>query len=304
MNILITQGDPRGIGPEVIVKVLKKISKSKRNRLTIIGEKAVFLKYGWDFNLCNLIPLTLNKNRIKFSEIEAAKSSFKALELSMKLIERGNALGVVTAPISKKAWIRAGINYKGHTEYFRIKFKKDFLMCFSKNEFNAGLLTEHIPLKNVSKYVTVKNLVSKSLMLIDMIKRKGCGKKIVFSGLNPHCGEEGVIGEEEIKSIKPAIKKLKKFNIKAYGPFNPEDIFKTCKKLNSNAALFMYHDQILSLIKILDGKNDVVHITWGLGFVRTSPTHGTAFDIAGKNIADETSMLKAIEEAFILCVER
>lgn len=298
MKILITSGDPKGIGPEVIIKAIKKLDHIKRKDIILIGELSSFKKAGWNSNTVKLIPLAFVDEK-KMDDYTAGLISFKAIQLALKLIRSKKSNGIVTGPISKKNWDIAGIKYKGHTEYFRSIFKKDLLMCFSKRHINTALLTEHIPLKDVSKHITRDAIISKAMMFRDMIKIKEKRINILFAGLNPHCGDGGVIGREEIKEIIPAINYLKKY-MEVSGPFNPSDIFKNYEKLNATGAFFFYHDQLLSLIKMIDKKNDVVHITWGLDFVRTSPAHGTAFDIAGKNIADETSMLKAIEMAFDL----
>jgi len=302
MKVLITQGDPKGIGPEVIVKALKILPANKRKKIILIGDKKTFERFGWNSNLCSLIGIShlspYRKKEISFKE--AGEISFKALELSIKLIEKNKKLALVTAPISKKSWNTAGIKYMGHTDYFRKKFKKELLMCFSKQDINTALITEHMPLKEVHKHIEKRNIVSKSLIFLDMIKKEKRKVKILFAGLNPHCGETGLLGKEEINELIPAINFLKKKGINAKGPFNPEDIFYIYNKENAAGAIFMYHDQLIPLIKMLNRTNDIVHITWGLGFIRTSPTHGTAFDIAGKNIADETSMLNAIEKAMNL----
>lgn len=302
MKVLITQGDPKGIGPEVIVKALKRLPLDKRRKIILIGDKKTFERFGWNSNLCPLIALSYLKPHRKkeMSFKEAGEISFKALELSIKLIGKNKKLALVTAPISKKSWNIAGIKYLGHTDYFRKRFKKELLMCFSKQNINTALITEHIPLKEVHKHIKKRNILSKSLIFLDMIKKEKRKPKILFAGLNPHCGETGLLGKEEISELIPAINFLKKKGIKAKGPFNPEDIFSIYNKDKAAGAIFMYHDQLIPLIKTINKINDIVHITWGLGFIRTSPTHGTAFDISGRNIADETSMLNAIEKAISL----
>lgn len=302
MKVLITQGDPKGIGPEITIKALKRLPANKRKKILLIGDKKTFERFGWNSNLCSLIAIShlsqYRKKEISFKE--AGEISFKSLELSLKLISKNKKSALVTAPISKKSWNMAGIKYMGHTDYFRKRFKKELLMCFSKQNINTALITEHIPLKEVHKYIKKKNIVSKSLIFLDMIKNEKRKAKILFTGLNPHCGEMGLLGKEETNELIPAINFLKKKGINAKGPFNPEDIFSIYNKENVDGAIFMYHDQLIPLIKTINRINDIVHITWGLGFIRTSPTHGTAFDIAGKNIADETSMLNAIEKAMSL----
>ncbi|MEW6013448.1 MAG: 4-hydroxythreonine-4-phosphate dehydrogenase PdxA, partial [Elusimicrobiota bacterium] len=198
MKVLITQGDPKGIGPEIIIKALKILPADKRKKIILIGDQKTFERFGWNPNLCHLIAISYlrpyQKKEISFKE--AGEISFKSLELSVKLIEKNKNLALVTAPISKKSWNTAGIKYVGHTDYFRKKFKKELLMCFSKQDINTALVTEHIPLKEVHKHIEKRNIVSKSLIFLDMLKNEKRKEKILFAGLNPHCGETGLIGKE------------------------------------------------------------------------------------------------------------
>jgi len=122
----------------------------------------------------------------------------------------------------------------------------------------------------------------------------------MVAGLNPHCGDNGVIGQEEFREIIPAIREINKAGINVFGPYNSDDILKKYSDKKAIGGFFMYHDQLIPLLKFLGDKNDIVHITWGLDFVRTSPAHGTAFDIAYKNTADETSMYEAIRAAMYM----
>ncbi|MGC8867009.1 MAG: 4-hydroxythreonine-4-phosphate dehydrogenase PdxA, partial [Elusimicrobiales bacterium] len=232
----------------------------------------------------------------------AGLSSFRSFEVAVKLIKNRCASAVVTSPISKEAWLYSGTGFNGHTDYFRKVFKKDVLMSFKKGKIISAVVCEHIPLKEVSRYVKKKNLINKITLLHSLLLRLGIKKpSIAVSGLNPHCGENGNISTEEISEIIPAVKYFKLKSKKVSGPFNPDDCLRMNIEGRVDASLFMYHDQLIPLLKVLSlNKNDIVHITWGLGFVRTSPTHGTAYDIAWKNKADCTSMLEAIKTAFSL----
>ncbi|MEF3280303.1 MAG: 4-hydroxythreonine-4-phosphate dehydrogenase PdxA [Elusimicrobiota bacterium] len=304
VRVLITQGDPSGIGPEVIVKAVRNLNKKERDNILLVGDRDIFIKAGWNSNLCSIIPTEVFGFRLIKSTSNAfsGKLSFKSLDVALKILESKRADALVTAPISKKSWDMAGIKYPGHTEYFRKKFGKDLLMCFNKDKMNFALLTEHIPLKDVSRYVTQHNIKLKITLLKEMISFFNFSKNpiILVAGLNPHCGDGGVIGMEEKKYIIPAIRAMKKSGVKVFGPYNPDDIFEKYFKMKANGAIFMYHEQLIPLLKVISKKNDIVHITWGLDFIRTSPAHGTAFDIAWKNIADETSMYKAIKTAMML----
>lgn len=299
MRLIVTSGDPGGVGPQISVDAIKRLSSSQRKRIILVGSEEFLKKAGWDYNLTPLIPVDfIDREREK----RAAFISFKSLEVSIKLIKKGVASGLVTAPISKQLWLKYGIGYHGHTDYFRKVFKRELLMCFMKGKIIAGLLTEHTPLKEVSKYVKKDAIVKKSLLLLELLKRFKIKKpRLAIACLNPHCGENGKIADEEIKEIIPAVKKLKKMGVNARGPLNPDDCIKKALDNSIDASLFIYHDQLIPLLKVLDlNKNDIVHITWGLDFIRTSPTHGTAKDIAWKGKADCLSMLCAIKTAFNL----
>lgn len=302
MNIVITTGDPLGVGPQISVNAIKRLPYSRRKNIVLIGSEEFLKKAGWDYNLTPLIPVEFFDKDI---QKRAAFISFKSLNVATKLISKGLVSAIVTAPISKNLWLKYGINYNGHTDYFRKIFKRELLMCFVRKNIIAGLMTEHIPTKDVSKHIKKEKIVKKIKLLIDLTKRFKIKKpKLAISCLNPHCGENGRIGVEEIKEIIPAVKIIKKMGIDLIGPLNPDDCIKNNIENIVNASLFMYHDQLIPLIKAIDlTKNDIVHITWGLDFIRTSPTHGTAKDIAWKGKVDYLSMLCAINTAFNLRTE-
>jgi len=295
--ILITEGDPSSISPEIIVKSLKKLPLNIRKNIILIGEEKSLKKYGFTWDLCFLLPKTLPKFKLlKGPNAYSGELSFSFLEIALKILKSRRAKALVTGPISKKAWELAGIKYLGHTEYFRNYFKKDFLMSFINDNIKTALISEHLPISKVPKIINKDLIVNKCILFKDLLKALGLKSKILITGLNPHCGDSGVIGDEEIKKIIPAIKKLREKRIRVCGPYNPEDVFKRIEN-TPNAGLFMYHDQLLSILKIKYQSN-IVHITWGLDFVRTSPTHGTAFDIVDKNLADFMPMYNAIMMAY------
>ncbi|MBP7795914.1 MAG: 4-hydroxythreonine-4-phosphate dehydrogenase PdxA [Elusimicrobiales bacterium] len=299
MSILITQGDASGIGPEITVRALRRFSEKDRRKIVLVGSKAVFMENGWDSNLCSLIETSVsNFKLVKGKEnVFSGRLSFKVFETAVKLAEKKKIDAIVTAPISKKAWALAGIKYVGHTDYLRDRFKKELLMCFKKGEINTALLTEHVALRDVSRFVKKNNIISKLKLFKSMTDAFACNSQLMVAGLNPHCGDDGVIGKEEVKEIIPAIRATNKAGVDVIGPYNPDDLLKKYNNKKAGGGFFMYHDQLIPLLKFLNNKNDIVHITWGLDFVRTSPAHGTAFDIAYKNTADETSMYEAIKIA-------
>jgi 4-phospho-D-threonate 3-dehydrogenase / 4-phospho-D-erythronate 3-dehydrogenase len=203
--------------------------------------------------------------------------------------------GLVTAPIHKKNIQSEGFSFPGHTPYFRQVFGvKDVLMLMSSDNFRVGLVTEHVPISEIAKYITREAILSKLNILKDSLMRDfGIDKpRIAVLGLNPHAGDEGLIGREEEDIIKPAIKDAK-HNMLVYGPYSADAFFARNQQQKFDAVLAMYHDQGLIPFKSL-AFGEGLNFTAGLPAIRTSPDHGTAFDIAGKNRADNGSFLAAI----------
>jgi 4-phospho-D-threonate 3-dehydrogenase / 4-phospho-D-erythronate 3-dehydrogenase len=203
--------------------------------------------------------------------------------------------GLVTAPIHKKNIQSAGFSFTGHTPYLRQLFGvKDVLMLMSSENFRVGLVTEHVPVSEIAKYITRETVLSKLNILRESLMRDfGVDKpRIAVLGLNPHAGDEGLIGHEEEDIIKPAIKDAK-HNMLAFGPYSADAFFARNQQQKFDAVLAMYHDQGLIPFKSL-AFGEGLNFTAGLPAIRTSPDHGTAFDIAGKNRADIGSFLAAI----------
>jgi len=221
----------------------------------------------------------------------AVKSLVAAVEaLKSKKIE-----GLVTAPIHKKNIQSEEFTYTGHTPYLRQAFGvKDALMLMSSDNFRVGLVTEHVPISEITRYITREAILSKLNILRDsLIRDFGIDKpRIAVLGLNPHAGDEGLIGREEEDIIKPAIKDAK-HNMLVFGPFSADAFFARNQQQKFDAVLAMYHDQGLIPFKSL-AFGEGLNYTAGLPAVRTSPDHGTAFDIAGKNKADAGSFLAAL----------
>jgi len=299
----ITAGDPSGIGPEITVKALRSLSAAERKKIIIIGEATSLEQCGWRENLAPLLPVTAPGFKLIKSENSAYSGavSFKAFELAVRLALKGKLSAVVTAPVSKKAWLMAGIKYKGHTEYLREASGSEPLMSFHKGAVNAALVTEHVSIKDLPGRISAGKIAEKARIFIPALRRLGFREKeLLVSGLNPHCGESGELGTEEEESVKPALKILRKTGVFASGPYNSDSIWELFFKRKAAGLLFMYHDQLLTGIKNLGGRNPVVHATWGLPFFRTSPAHGTAFDISWKNSADHSGMLAAVRMALKL----
>jgi 4-hydroxythreonine-4-phosphate dehydrogenase len=227
--------------------------------------------------------------------------AFKSLEAATTALKNNEIHGLVTAPIHKKNIQSDAFNYSGHTPYLKAMFGvKDVVMLMCAGNMRVGLLTEHIPVAEVAQFITKENILSKLRIIHDcLIKDFGIDRpKIAVLGLNPHAGDEGLIGKEEIEIIKPTIKDLRNNNMLAFGPYSADAFFARGEYEKFDAVLAMYHDQGLIPFKSL-AFGEGVNYTAGLPGVRTSPDHGTAFDIAGKGIANESSFIAATFE----CIE-
>lgn len=224
------------------------------------------------------------------------KYAARSLAVAIQCLKDGVIQGLVTAPIHKKNIQSADFNYTGHTPFLRDAFNaKDVLMFMTADNMRIGLLTEHVPVAEVAKYVTKENILGKlQLMQDSLIKDFGIDSpRIAVLGLNPHAGDDGLIGQEEIKEIIPAIDKAKSNGILAFGPYSADAFFARTMYAQFDGVLAMYHDQGLIPFKSL-ASGEGINYTAGLPIVRTSPDHGTAFDIAGKNLADAASFRQAI----------
>jgi len=219
----------------------------------------------------------------------------KSLIAAVEALKDRKIEGLITAPIHKKNIQSPEFSFTGHTPYLKQVFGvKDILMLMSSENFRVGLVTEHVPVSEITRYITRESILSKLNILRDsLIRDFGIDKpKIAVLGLNPHAGDEGLIGSEEEDIIKPAIKDAK-HNMLVYGPFSADAFFARNQQQKFDAVLAMYHDQGLIPFKSL-AFGEGINFTAGIPVVRTSPDHGTAFDIAGKNKADAGSFLAAI----------
>jgi len=224
------------------------------------------------------------------------KYAARSLEVAIECLKNGDIDGLVTAPIHKKNIQSEQFHYTGHTPYLRDAFEaKDVLMFMTADNMRVGLLTEHVPIKDVAEYVTRENILAKLAMMRDsLIKDFGIDQpRIAVLGLNPHAGDDGLIGEEELREIIPAINQAKNNGILCFGPYSADAFFARNMYSNFDGVLAMYHDQGLIPFKSL-ATGEGINFTAGLPVVRTSPDHGTAFDIAGKNLADHFSFRQAI----------
>lgn len=308
-KILFTCGDINGIGPEISLKVFYYLLKNNvKQHLIFICPTNVFnfyyeylpLKFKFKFikniddsepNILNFFPLTEAKMDIGKPTLSSGKVAFDSLMLSIELLKKNKSSVVVTAPVSKYAINLAGIKFVGQTELFAKEFKvSDYLMMFLSKRMKAALHTIHIPIKKVSAQIKT-NVMSKKLELLHKTLQIDFGlakPSIAVLGLNPHAGENGTIGDEEVKVVSKVVSNYDYLK----GPFVPDAFFGNQTYKYFDAVYGMYHDQVLIPFKMLNFSTGV-NFTAGLPIIRTSPDHGTAFDIAGKNRADFTSHLNA-----------
>jgi 4-hydroxythreonine-4-phosphate dehydrogenase len=325
-TIGISCGDINGIGLETIIKVCSNPRIYEYCTLVLFANtkvlnfyKKTLPEYPVVFNatqdLQRLLPKQLNVFTCWEEDIEIAPGqltdiggnyAIKSLEAATKALVDGAIDGLVTAPIHKKNTQTNNFNFTGHTPYLKHTFNvPDVLMFMVADNMRVGLLTEHIPVKEIHQYITKDKLVSKLLMIRDsLIKDFGITKpKIAVLGLNPHAGDEGLIGKEEQEFIIPAIQAAKQKNILSFGPYSSDAFFARGQHEKFDAVLALYHDQGLIPFKSL-AVGEGVNFTAGIKGVRTSPDHGVAFDIAGKGIADESSLRQAIFVCLDIVVNR
>lgn len=294
LTLGLTMGDPLGIGAEVILKALPKFRD--RCNFKVFGdavlldalpaEELVALSQGWD---------------TKPTALQAGQASVTYLEAAMAAWKRGEIQGLITAPISKEHVLKAGFSHPGHTEYLAVATDaKNFQMMMVGPKLRVSLVTIHEPLAQISGSLTEEK-ITRAIGLTYQGLRDQFGipkPRVAVAGLNPHAGEAGHLGREEIEIIAPAIEAAQAKGWDCSGPLVPDAVFHEAYSGKWDAVVCMYHDQGLIPFKMLHFDTGV-NLTLGLPLIRTSPDHGTAMDIAGQGIADSGSM----EAAIGLCLE-
>jgi len=299
-------GDPSGIGPEVVVKTLSDKAIRGLACITVIGDYFVINKIKKDLRLVpefSLIDLSnVPQNKFSYGKVIGSygKAAMEYIDRALDMLKKKEADCLVTAPVNKASVREGGVkDFRGHTEYIAQKTEtEDFCMMFVGKLLKVSLVTRHLPLADAARSVNADNVYKTIMLTADCLKRffRIKNPKIGVAGLNPHAGENGLFGDEEEKAIIPAINKALSGLRAIYGPIPADTIFYEALNGKYDAVISMYHDQALAPFKMLYFK-DGVNLTLGLPFIRTSPDHGTAFDIAGKGIADATSMKEAIRLA-------
>lgn len=316
IRIGISHGDINGIGYEIIIKTLQDQRLVENNTVIVYGSSKVASYYkklmdvnDLNFHLIkkaehahprrpNIINVVEEEVRIDMGSVTqvAGELAYKALEMAMDDLLRGHIQVLVTAPISKKNIQSESFRFPGHTEYLAHRCQaEDSLMLMVNRDFRIGVVTGHIPLSSVPGAVS-KDLILKKLRILNgsLIKDFGLIRpKIALLSLNPHAGDDGLIGNEDQKILKPAIDEAFAGDILAFGPYPADGFFGSSNFREFDGILAMYHDQGMMPFKLLS-YGEGVNFTAGLPVVRTSPAHGTAFDIAGKNLADPQAFRNAL----------
>ena len=316
----ITQGDGNGISYEVIIKALADERILDMCTPVIYGSSKIFGFYKKQIHNIEQINTNIinsakdaHQKRVNIvnclpenvfvepgqSTPESAKAAMTSLERAVADLKEGNIDVLVTAPINKRAMVGEGFGYTGHTEYLEKEFGVDEVaMIMVCDRLKVGVVTGHIPLKEVSKSLTTEKILSKLRLMKASLQRDFgvMAPKIAVLGLNPHCGDGGLLGDEEQQIILPAIKAAAAEDIMAFGPYSADGFFGLGNYSKFDAVLAMYHDQGLTPFKAL-AFEDGVNYTAGLPVVRTSPDHGTAYEMAGRDMADPRSMKAAIYTA-------
>ena len=316
IRIGISHGDVNGISYEVIIKTLMDKRMTEICTPVIFGSPKVAAYHRKALDIEGFSPMGINHPdeakgsrvymincvdegiRVELGKIteSAGISSFNALKAATDALEVGHIDALVTGPVNKQNMQHSQFNYNGHTEYLQARFRADEVMMLMVSDLmKVGLVAGHIPVSQLSSYITTELIVEKLKILShSLLADFGIrNPRIAVLGLNPHSGEEGLLGDEEQEVILPAIEQARKMNIMAFGPFPADGFFGAGRFTSFSAVLAMYHDQGLAPFKALT-MDQGVNFTAGLPVVRTSPAHGTAFELAGKNEASEISFRNAV----------
>jgi 4-hydroxythreonine-4-phosphate dehydrogenase len=293
-------GEPAGIGPEVATAAFAALGGRVGKRpLLLVGDADVFETCG------EVPPEAIVKTRAYATRTPGkadttnAAATIEAIALAVEMALQRKASALITAPINKAVLMQAGFGFPGHTDYLaKLTGAPRAVMMLVGDELRVIPLTVHIPVNDVPRAITAPSIIETAEIVLAALKRDFAisSPRLAIAGLNPHAGEDGLLGREEAEIIAPAIAELKRRGHAVLGPLPSDTMFHAEARARYDAALCMYHDQALIPIKTLSFWEGV-NVTLGLPIVRTSPDHGTGFDIAGKGIADPRSMIAAIKMA-------
>jgi len=286
--IAVTAGDPAGVGPEVVRAALSSPDLAQGFRFELVGDEQE-------------VPVELGRP----TDL-GAKWAFASLETAVAGALSGKYAAVVTGPVNKERMKAVGFEFPGQTEFFSARCAvKDYVMCLTGGPLCVGLVTAHVALSEVSSLLTIEEIEKTGLLLAAFLQRRlGRLPRIAVAGLNPHAGEGGLFGSEEARVIRPAVERLAANGVGNFtGPWSPDTVFYRATAGEFDGVVCMYHDQGLIPLKLL-AFHEGVNITLGLPFPRTSPDHGTAYELAGTGRADAGSMLSALNLAAEMVAKR
>ncbi len=324
--LAISMGDPAGIGPEVALKALAALPRRSGVRALLVGVPEVFVRtaqalgLALSFRTCSslkelaampaqvlpvwpvessLVTVAPGKPRSAREAAACGQASYRAVCCAVELVQQGWVAGLVTAPVAKRHWELAGYDVPGHTELLaRLAGNVPVRMMLAGPRLRVVLMTTHLPLREVTQRLSMP-LVDETIFITYRALRQRFAirnPRLAVAGVNPHAGEGGMFGDEDERILRPAVGRARQRHIDAEGPLPADTVYYRAASGAYDAVLAPYHDQALAPFKLLHFQ-DGVNVTLGLPFVRTSPDHGTAFDIAGKGVADPSSMAAAIRMA-------
>ncbi len=314
-RIGITLGDPGGVGPEVVLKAFAGDYRLPPAQYILFGSEPVLRREEKSTGIrIDFAPVgarrrasagVLSLRDLPFSPGTRKKgkpsgdnglASFRYFTAAVEEARKGWLQAVVTAPISKKSWALAGLRWRGHTDYLG-RLYPEAIMAFWSKPLKVALLSHHLPLRTALRRVK-KETLGRFFRGLDRSLKRVSREAFEFlvAGLNPHAGEDGLLGREETEAVTPAVKKARREGIKISGPFPPDVVFRKALGQKHRIVIALYHDQGLIPFK-LEAFETGVNVSLGLPFIRTSPDHGTAFDIAGRNVASPASLVEAIKLA-------
>ncbi|MDR1428878.1 MAG: 4-hydroxythreonine-4-phosphate dehydrogenase PdxA [Spirochaetaceae bacterium] len=315
--IVVPLGDPAGVGPEILVKAFAGAEVQKAARCVAVGDSAVVKNAvaitgkaftvkeisepdegDYSSGILNLIAVNnIEMGRFKFGEVNGmcGRAAYEYIEKSVRLALDRKVDAVATTPVNKESLKQGGINFIGHTEIFaELTGTRDPLTMFEVRGLRVFFLSRHVSLRKACEMVTKDRIIDYVKRAVEVLKKFGIpGGTMAVAGLNPHSGEHGLFGDEEVKEVFPAVAALQAEGYQVEGPIGADSVFHQALKGKYNSVLSLYHDQGHVATKTLDFER-TISITGGMPILRTSVDHGTAFDIAGRNLVSEVSMAEAI----------
>lgn len=302
-TIAVTCGDPAGIGPEVVVKAL---AARPGIDARVFGPPLLFERVAKRLGVAMpTVEASWGESVAWTPSRESGRAALASIDAALEAVRAGRAAALVTAPVSKE-WIHAaGIPFTGHTEYLAARAGvRETTMMFVSDPLKVSLVTTHVPLREVPVRLTIEAVSSAARQTAWAMRELFgvCSPRIGVAGLNPHAGEGGLLGREEMDIIRPAVEDVRRRGVDCRGPLAGDSLCRRALAGEFDAVVAMYHDQGLAAVKT--AAPGAVNLTLGLPFIRTSPDHGTGFDIAGSGRADETAMVAALDLAAKLLLRK